>query len=93
MTTTLEWRRAGDELPTPDRDVLVILPAYDRPTVELCRFAKGDPTQAGEFYQQDRWWPLDSMGVSQAVQPDHVWAYAPLAETVLAEVAREAVRP
>ena len=86
MTTTLEWRRAGDERPTGDRDVLVILPAYDRPTVELCRYEAGDPARDGLFYAQDRWWPLDSLGVSQAVQADHVWAYAPLAETILEAV-------
>lgn len=74
MTTTLEWHRAGDRLPDPDAEVLVVLPNYDRPRAELCRFAKGNPSKQGEFYQADRWWPLDSFTASQVVQPDDLWA-------------------
>lgn len=80
MTTTLEWHRAGDELPTLDRDVLVVFDGWAERRAELCRYAAGDKGRVGEFYRADRWWPLDSLGASQVVKPGDVWAYVTIPE-------------
>lgn len=79
MTTTLEWHRAVDALPDPDRDVLVLLADYAVRRATLCRY---EPPRrgAGTLNQGHRWWPRDGMTASQVVDARDQWAYVVLPE-------------
>lgn len=79
MTTVLEWTRAVDALPDPDRDVLVVLDDYAVRRVTLCRYepAAADGGQ-GLMRRGHRWWPCDGMTASQVVDERDRWAYVVL---------------
>ena len=96
MTTTLEWTRAVDALPDPDRDVLVLLADYAVRRVVVARY---EPPRrgAGTLNQGHRWWPQSAFHASQAVDERDQWAYVTLPERPAAverpshELALEAV--
>jgi len=79
MTTTLEWIRAVDALPDPDRDVLVLLADYAVRRATLCQYepAAADGGQ-GLMRRGHRWWPRDGMTASQVVDARDQWAYVEL---------------
>jgi len=79
MTTTLEWTRAVDALPDPDRDVLVLLADYAVRRVVVARY---EPPRrgAGTLNQGHRWWPQSAFLASQAVDERDEWAYVTLPE-------------
>jgi len=79
---TLDWIKAGQELPNSDELVLLHLPEYQYPVPHLARLIKGDPEAEGTYYQLDHWM-LTSWGYnSPPVQAGHQWARVPAPEGV-----------